>query len=71
MKCNSRNNYIRESKAKQFLTWQMQAIPAKAIPEYSTQGNFRQFQANRFDIKKFQTITGKKIQGNSIPGKAW
>ena len=61
MECNSKNGHFRQSKAKQFQTWQLQTITVKAIPEYSRQGNFRQFQAKRFNIRKFQTILGKKF----------
>ena len=56
MQCNSKYKYFRQSKAKEFQIWQLQAIPAKAIS-----GCPRKFQAKRFDIRKFQTIQGKKF----------
>ena len=40
----------------------MNTIPAKAITGYSRQGNFRQYQAKRFDINKFQTIPGRHFR---------
>ena len=61
MQYNTRNRCFRQSKAKQLLQWQLRTITAKAIPGYSRQGNYKQFQGKRFDISKFQTIPGKKF----------
>ena len=40
MQCNSRNTYFRQSKAKPFQTWQLQATSVKASPQYSRKCNF-------------------------------